>query len=85
MVKCNADQVRRLQRALKGEKNSTMRQRIQIVLLREREMTQPEIAEAMGGLKHCDRAHMAYDHGGRKALEPKPSGGRIRENMTFAR
>jgi hypothetical protein len=27
---------------------------------------------------------MAYDHGGRKALEPKPSGGRIRENMTLA-
>jgi hypothetical protein len=26
---------------------------------------------------------MAYDHGGRRALEPKPSGGRIRENMTL--
>src|ERR1700676_5791221 len=25
---------------------------------------------------------MAYDHGGRRALEPKPSGGRIRENMS---
>jgi hypothetical protein len=29
------------------------------------------------------RAHMAYDHGGIKALKPKPSGGRQRENMTL--
>jgi hypothetical protein len=29
-----------------------------------------------------NRAHMAYDHGGIKALKPKPSGGRKRENMT---
>ncbi len=35
MVKCNKDQVTRLQRALKREKNPTMRQRIQMVLLRE--------------------------------------------------
>ena len=76
MVKCNADQVRRLKRALKGEKNPTMRQRIQMVLLRESGMTQPEIAEAMGvSLSTVNRAHMAYDHGGRKALEPKPTGG----------
>ena len=27
---------------------------------------------------------MAYDHGGIKALKPKPSGGRKRENMTLA-
>src|SRR5271169_6717758 len=85
MVKCNNDQSRRLKRALKREKNPTMRQRIQIVLLRESGMTQPEIAEAMGvSLSTVNRAHMAYDHGGRKALEPKPSGGRIRENMTLA-
>ena len=85
MVKCNADQVRRLKRALKGEKNPTMRQRIQMVLLRESGMTQPEIAEAMGvSLSTVNRAHMAYDHGGRKALEPKPTGGRIRENMPLA-
>src|SRR5450759_257678 len=31
-----------------------------------------------------NRAHMAYDHGGRKALKTKPSGGRKRENMTLA-
>src|SRR5438552_17983515 len=81
MVKCNKDQVTRLQRALKREKNPTMRQRIQMVLLRENGMTQPEIAEAMGAsLSTVNRAHMAYDHGVRKALEPKPSGGRIREN-----
>jgi transposase len=85
MVKCNADQVRRLQRALKDEQNRTRRQRIQMVLLRESKMTQPEIAEAMGvSLSTVNRAHMAYDHGERKALEPKPSGGRIRENMTLA-
>jgi transposase len=85
MVKCNKDQVTRLQRALKREKNPTARQRIQMVLLRENGMTQPDIAEAMGvSLSTVNRAHMAYDHGGRKALELKPSGGRIRENMTLA-
>src|SRR5207245_6466040 len=85
MVKCNKDQVTRLQRALKREKNPTMRQRIQMVLLRENGMTQPDIAEAMGvSLSTVNRAHMAYDHGGRKALQSKPSGGRIRENMTLA-
>jgi hypothetical protein len=26
---------------------------------------------------------MAYDNGGVNALKPKPSGGRIRENMTL--
>jgi transposase len=31
-----------------------------------------------------NRAHMAYDHGGLKALRRKPSGGRKRENMTLA-
>src|SRR3984893_19379011 len=83
MEKCNADQVRRLQQALKGEKNPTVRQRVQMVLLREGGMTQPEIAQAMGvSLSTVNRAHMAYDHGGRRALEPKPSGGRIRENMS---
>jgi transposase len=82
MVKCNADQ---LQRALKGERNPKIRERIQMVLLRENGMTQPEIARTMGvSLSTVNRAHMAYDHGGRAALAPKPSGGRIRENMTLA-
>src|ERR1700681_4584211 len=82
MVKCNSDQLMRLKRALKRETNPTTRQRIQMVLLRENGMTQLEISEAMGAsLSTVNRAHMAYDHGGRRALEPKPSGGRIRENM----
>src|SRR5260370_6908764 len=86
MVKCNKDQVTRLQRALKREKDPTMRQRIQMVLLRENGMTQPEIAEAMGvSLSTVNRAHMAYDHGGRKALEPKPSGGADPEKKSRAR
>src|SRR5260370_39801212 len=85
MVKCNKDQVTRLQRALKCEKNPTMRQRIQMGLLRENGMTQPEIAEAMGAsLSTVNRAHMAYDHGGRKALEPKPSGTPSPENKNSA-
>ena len=54
-----------------------------MVLLRESGMMQPEIANATGvSLSTVNRAHMAYDHGGRAALAPKPSGGRIRENMT---
>ena len=56
-----------------------------MVLLRESGMTQPSIAEAMGvSLSTVNRAHMAYDHGGLKALKRKPSGGRKRENMTLA-
>jgi transposase len=56
-----------------------------MVLLREGGMTQPAIAEAMGvSLSTVNRAHMAYDHGGLKALKPKPIGGRQRENMTVA-
>jgi Winged helix-turn helix len=48
-------------------------------------MTQPTIAEAMGvSLSTVNRAHMAYDDGGIKALKPKPNGGRKHENMTLA-
>ena len=48
-------------------------------------MTQPAIAAAMGvSLSTVNRAHMAYDHGGIKALKPKPNGGRKHENMTLA-
>jgi transposase len=40
-------------------------------------MTQPAIAAAMGvSLSTVNRAHMAYDQGGIKALKPKPNGGR---------
>jgi transposase len=86
MVKCTKRQIGRLKTALHW-KNITekQRQRIQMVLLRESGMTQPAIAEAMGvSLSTVNRAHMAYDHGGIKALKAKPSGGRQHENMTLA-
>ncbi len=55
------------------------------MVLRESGMTQPAIAEAMGvSLSTVNRAHKTYDHGGLKALKPKPIGGRQRENMTLA-
>jgi Winged helix-turn helix len=42
-----------------------------MVLLRESRMTQPAIAAAMGvSLSTVNRAHMAYDQGGIKALKP---------------
>jgi transposase len=85
MVKCNARQLRDLRTALHWKLPQQQRERIQIVLLREGGMTQPEIAAAMGvSLSTVNRAHMAYDRGGIKALKPKPCGGRKRENMTLA-
>jgi transposase len=55
-----------------------------MVLLRESGMTQPKIAEVTGvSLSTVNRAHMLYDEGGVKALKPKPTGGRQRENMTL--
>jgi hypothetical protein len=48
MVKCTKGQVRRLKTALHWKGNPELRQRIQMVLLRESGMTQPAIAEAMG-------------------------------------
>ena len=84
MVKCTKRQVRRLKTGLRWKGDPKRRQRIQMVLLRESGMPQPAIAEAMGvSLSTVNRAHMAYDHGGLKALKSKPSGGRKRENMTF--
>jgi DNA-binding transcriptional regulator YiaG len=63
IVKCNKGQLRRLKRALQGRKHPALRQRVQMVL------TQPAIAEAMGvSLSTVNRAHMAYDQGGLKAL-----------------
>lgn len=85
MVKCSRGQVRRLKTALHWKIPPEQRQRIQMVLLRESGMTQPAIAEAMGvSLSTVNRAQMAYDQGGLKALKPKPIGGRKRENMTLA-
>jgi transposase len=85
MVKCSNKQVRELKTALRMWKlPAVQRERIQMVLLRERGMTQPEIAEAMGvSLSTVNRAHVAYDAGGIKALKPKPIGGRQCENMTL--
>jgi len=48
MVKCNKDQVERLKKALKREKDPVVRQRIQMVLLRKDGKTQPQIAELTG-------------------------------------
>src|ERR1700686_3070245 len=84
MVKCTKGQVRRLKTALRWKIPAEQRQRIQMVLLRESGMTQPLIAAAMGvSLSTVNRAHMAYDQGGVKALKPRPSGGRKRENMSL--
>jgi transposase len=84
MGKCTRQQVQRLKTALRWKIPRVQRQRIQMVLLRESGMTQPLIAAAMGvSLSTVNRAHMAYDHGGVKALKPKPSGGRQRQNMTL--
>src|SRR5271170_3190265 len=83
MVKCTKRQIRQLKTALHWKMPEAQRQRIQ--MLRESGMAQPAIADAMGvSLSTVNRAHMAYDHGGIKALKPKPSGGRKRENMTLA-
>jgi transposase len=85
MVKCTKPQIRQLKTALRWKIPEVQRQRIRMVLLRESGMAQPAIAAAMGvSLSTVNRAHMAYDHGGLKALKPKPSGGRTRENMTIA-
>ena len=84
MVKCTKRQIRQLKTALHWKMPEAQRQRIQMILLRESGMAQPAIADAMGvSLSTVNRAHMAYDHGGIKALKPKPSGGRKRENMTL--
>jgi len=83
MVKCTKKQIRELRTALRWKIPEAQRQRIQMVLLRESGMMQPAIAAAMGvSLSTVNRAHMAFDRGGIKALKPKPIGGRQRENMT---
>jgi transposase len=85
MVKCTKHQIRELKTALRWKIPAAQRQRIQMVLLRESDMTQSAIAAAMGvSLSTVNRAHMAYDRGGIKALKPRPIGGRQRENMTLS-
>jgi transposase len=69
---------------LQREKDPVVRQRIQMILLREDGKTQPEITELTGvSLSTVNRAHMAYDNGGVNALRPKSTGGRRNENMTL--
>jgi transposase len=83
MGKCSRAEIRQLKTALHWKLPPKQRERVQMVLLRESGMTQPEIADAMGvSLSTVNRAHMAYDGGGIKALKPKANGGRRRENMT---
>jgi transposase len=86
MIKCKKSDARRLKAALHWKNlPPKQRERIQMVLMRESGMTQPKIAEVMGvSLSTVNRAHMAYDSGGIKALTPKPNGGRRRENMSVA-
>src|SRR6478672_11422672 len=85
MVKCSKAEVRRLKTALRWKIAAAQRQRMQMVLLRESGMTQPAIAQAMRvSLSTVNRAHMAYDDGGIKALKPKPNGGHKHQNMTLA-
>jgi transposase len=85
MIKCSKAEVRRLKTAPRWKMPPAQRERIQMVLWRECGMTQPAIAQGMGvSLSTVNRAHMAYDHGGIKALRPKPNGGRKRENMSLA-
>jgi Winged helix-turn helix len=85
MVKCTKRQIRELRTALRWKIPAAQRQRIQMVLLRESDMTQLAIGAATGvSLSTVNRAHMAYDKGGIKALKRKPIGGRQRENMTLS-
>jgi transposase len=85
MVKCSKAEVQRLKTALRWKIPAAQRQRMQMVLLRESGMAQPSIAAAMGvSLSTVNRARMAYDQGGIKALQPKPNGGRKHENVTLA-
>jgi transposase len=85
MIKCSKAEMRRLKTALHWKLPPAQRERIQMVLWPEIGMTQLAIAQGMGvSLSTVNRAHMAYDHGGIKALNPKPNGGRKRENMSLA-
>jgi transposase len=85
MVKCSKAEVRRRKLRCAGRSRRRSANAAQLVLLRESGMTQPAIAAAMGvSLSTVKRAHMAYAHGGIKALKPKLNGGRKHEDMTLA-
>jgi transposase len=54
------------------------------IAARERDDTAGNLRGVGVSLSTVNRAHMDYDHGGIKALKPKPSGGRQRQNMMLA-
>jgi hypothetical protein len=63
MVKCSKAALRRLKTSLRWKNiPPAQRERIQMVLLRESWLTQPQIAQALGvSLSTVNRALMAYD------------------------
>jgi DNA-binding CsgD family transcriptional regulator len=64
-------QIEHLKKALKSEREPIVRQRIQIVLLREDGKTQPEIADIMGvSLSTVNRTHMAYETKADRRTDP---------------
>ena len=66
------------------ERKVKTRLRLQMIILRDQGMSQPEIADVTAtSLSTVNRAHMAYDHEGMKGLKAKPRGGRVRENMAW--
>jgi transposase len=80
MVKCTKRQIRQLKTALHWKMPEAQRQRIQMILC-ESGMVQPAIAEARGvSLSTVNRAHMAYDHGGIKALSEAERRAQTREH-----
>src|SRR3982074_1622062 len=82
MVKCTKGQVRRLKTALRWKIPAEQRQRIQMVLLsRERDDAAFDCRGNGRVAEHGEPG--AHGHGGIKALKPRPSGGRKRENMTL--
>ena len=76
MVKCNKDQVERLKKALKRETDPVVRQRIQMVLLREDGKTQPQVAELTGvSLSTVNRAHIMTTVGSTRSSQSRAAGG----------
>jgi transposase len=51
------------------------------IVARDRDVAARDCGSDGVSLSTVNRAHMAYDGGGIKALKPKPIGGRQRENM----
>jgi hypothetical protein len=59
-----------LETSVQREKNPLMWRRVQMEVLRETGVTQPEIADVTGvSLSTVNRAHMADDRGGQEALK----------------